>query len=214
MNEKTTKSFWIVATAIVSTTTLAVFVSGAGRIADLRVPIMLIGTALLGLSSGIAAIIYAGVFVKIRRRRARGATYRQTSRWHLGFWALSFTTFIIGIPVGVGSITLDLATGLVFVLAILLSSGGLWLQHGFIVSGRGGYPGKDERSERVQGKAAVATLFVSLAVIIELLVYNTVLVTSLGLPEVGGTAELLVLIVAITLSYVTLYWHFNGRADL
>lgn len=213
MNEKTTRSLWIVMTAIVSVAVLTVFVSGGGTTVDLKVPIMLVVTALLGLSSGIAAIIYMGVFMNLRRGRSRGVPYRQTSWWHLVFWALVLLTSVIAMPVGIGSITLDLPTGLAFVLAVLLCSGGLWIQHGFVVSGRGGYPAKDERTDIVQGKAALYVLFVSIGVIIELLVYDTVLASSLSLPELSGSAVLILLLAAIFVSYTVLHWRFSRRRD-
>jgi hypothetical protein len=211
INERLTRGLWIVTTAIVSVMIMAVFVSGRGTMVDLRVPVMLAVTALLGLSSGIAAIIYTGVFVQIRRRRSKHVPYRQTSWWHLVFWALVFSTSIIAMPVGIGSITLDLPTGLVFVLAVILSSGGLWVQHGFVISGRGGYAAKDERTDRVQGKAAIYVLFISIGVIIELLVYEAVLASSLSLPELSGSAVLILLLAAIFVSYTVLHWHLNRR---
>ncbi len=214
MNEKATRSLWIVTTVLIAVAIIFVFASGNGTAIDLRTPFWGVLVALLGLSVGIAAVIYTIAYAKITRALSRGIPYRQTSWWWLVFWALGLSTFMIGIPVGRGSITLDLPTGLVLVLGVLLCSGGLWIQHGFVVSGRGGYPGKDERTDRVQGKAAFYTLFVSIGVIIELLVYEVVFVGSLSFPELSGSATLILLLVAIVVSYVALHWHFNRRGEV
>jgi hypothetical protein len=214
MNEKTTWSLWIIMTAMISALILAIFASGGGTTIDLSTPFWRVLVALLGLSVGIAAVIYTITFAKIQRALSRGIPYRQTSWWWLVFWALSLSVGIIAIPVGRGSITLDLPTGLVVVLAVFLASGGLWIQHGFVVSGRGGYPAKDERTDRVQGKAALYTLFASIGVIIGLLVYDVTIAGSIGLQELSGSGVLILLLFAIVVSYAVLHWHFNKGGEV
>jgi hypothetical protein len=214
MNEKTTRSLWIVTTAMISATILLIFGSGDGTPIDLSTPFWRVLVALLGLSVGIAAVIYTIAYAKIMRALSRGIPYRQASWWWLVFWALCLSEGIISIAVGRGSITLDLLTGLVLVLAVLLSSGGLWIQHGFVVSGRGGYPAKDERTDQVQGKAALYTLFVSIGIIIGLLVYDVTIAGPISLPELSGSAVLILLLIAIVLSYVVLHWYFNRGGEV
>jgi hypothetical protein len=209
VNAKATRSLWMAATVLVAVAVLFVFVSGNGTTIDLRTPFWGVLVALLGLSVGVAAVIYTVAYVKIMRALSRGIPYRQTSWWWLVFWGLSLSEGIIAMPVGRGSITLDLPTGLVVVLAVFLASGGLWIQHGFVISGRSSYPAKDERTDRVQGKAALYTLFVSIGVIIGLLVYDVTLAGSIGLLELSGSAALILLLFAIVVSYAVLHWHFN-----
>jgi uncharacterized protein YacL len=66
----------------------------------------------------------------------------------------------------------------------------------------------------VQRKAALYTLFVSIGVIIGLLAYGITIAASISLPELSGSAVLILLLITIVLSYFVLHWHFNRGGEV
>ena len=77
-----------------------------------------------------------------------------------------------------------------------------------------GFPTKDERTMRVQGRAASYAIMVGSYFMILLLFYNMFSIEVLGWPELGSLPALNSTIIVMNLTYLGLQRYYGGKEEL
>ena len=79
---------------------------------------------------------------------------------------------------------------------------------------KSGYPLKDERTSKIQGKAALGTYYITLCYMVSVLLFNIFGVEIFGLPELeAGWAVISVMLVS-GFSFGLLSWYYAKRGEL
>lgn len=79
---------------------------------------------------------------------------------------------------------------------------------------RSGFPLKDERTTRLQGKAATLTFYIGVWYLLLLNYYNIYRIEFLDLEELGSMAVINSAVILMGLSYIALYAYFNKKEDV
>lgn len=77
-----------------------------------------------------------------------------------------------------------------------------------------GFPTKDERTMRIQGRAASYAIMVGSYFMILLLFYNMFSIEVLGWPELGSLPALNSTIIVMNLTYLGLQRYYGGKEDI
>jgi len=77
-----------------------------------------------------------------------------------------------------------------------------------------GFPTKDERTMRIQGRAASYAIMVGSYFMILLLFYNMFIIEVLGWPELGSLPALNSSIIVMNLTYLGLQRYYGGKEDI
>jgi cytochrome b561 len=79
---------------------------------------------------------------------------------------------------------------------------------------REGFPTKDERTMRIQGRAASYAIMVGSYFMILLLFYNMFIIEFLGWQELGSLPALNSSIIVMNLTYLGLQRYYGGKEDI
>jgi len=79
---------------------------------------------------------------------------------------------------------------------------------------KSGFPRADERTQKINGKAAYYALFMGQYFIIAILMVMLVGREFLGMPEIEAGYPLIASLLVSSLSYLTLRWHFSRKGEL
>jgi dolichyl-phosphate-mannose--protein O-mannosyl transferase len=79
---------------------------------------------------------------------------------------------------------------------------------------RAGYPLKDERTSKIQGKAALGTYYISLAFMISILILIIVGNEFLNLPEIETGWTVITIMLVSGISYGLLSWYYAKKGEL
>ncbi len=78
---------------------------------------------------------------------------------------------------------------------------------------RAGYPIKDERTSKIQGKAALGTYYISLSFMVSLLVWNIVGNEFLSLPELETGWTVIAIMLVSGISFALLSWYYAKKGE-
>ena len=78
---------------------------------------------------------------------------------------------------------------------------------------KAGYPFQDERTSKIQGKAALGTYYINLAFMISILVLNIVGNEFLGLPELETGWAVIALMLVSGISFGLLSWYYAKKGE-
>ena len=78
---------------------------------------------------------------------------------------------------------------------------------------RAGYPVKDERTSKIQGKAALGTYFINLSFMISILVWTIVGNEFLSLPELETGWTVIAIMLASGISFALLSWYYAKKGE-
>ena len=108
-----------------------------------------------------------------------------------------------------------------FIRPILMASIGItiallaaWRIRVSIRERKEGFPTKDERTMRIQGRAASYAIMVGSYFMILLLFYNMFSIEVLGWPELGSLPALNSTIIVMNLTYLGLQRYYGGKEEL
>jgi uncharacterized membrane protein len=79
---------------------------------------------------------------------------------------------------------------------------------------KAGYPMNDERTSKIQGKAALATYYISLSFMISLLLLNIIGNEFLSLPELEMGWTVIAIISVNGISFALLSWYYAKKGEL
>ena len=79
---------------------------------------------------------------------------------------------------------------------------------------KSGFPLADERTQKLNGKAAYYALFMGQYFIIAILLVMLVGREFFGMPEIEAGYPLIASLLVSSLSYLTLRWHFSRKGEL
>jgi len=79
---------------------------------------------------------------------------------------------------------------------------------------KAGYPFQDERTSKIQGKAALGTYYINLAFMISLLVLNIVGNEFLSLPELEAGWAVIAIMLVSGISFGLLSWYYAKKGEL
>lgn len=99
----------------------------------------------------------------------------------------------------------------ILVLMILIGIAVLWKT---LKEKKSGYPMADERTQKINGKAAYYAMFMGQYFIIAILLVMLVGREFLGMPEIEASYPLIASLLISSLSYLTLRWHFGKKGEL
>ena len=99
----------------------------------------------------------------------------------------------------------------ILVLMILIGIAVLWKT---LKEKKSGYPMADERTQKINGKAAYYAMFMGQYFIIAILLVMLVGREFLGMPEIEAGYPLIASLLISSLSYLTLRWHFGKKGEL
>lgn len=99
---------------------------------------------------------------------------------------------------------------LVGVIIALLA---VWRMRRSVQERKSGFPAKDERTMRIQGRAASYAIMVGSYFMILLLFYNMFIIEILGWPELGSLPALNSTIIVMNLSYLGLQRYYDRKVD-
>ncbi len=102
------------------------------------------------------------------------------------------------------------STGILAII-ILIGIAALWK---ILKEKKSGFPIADERTQRINGKAAYYALFMGQYFIIAYLFVNIVGSEFFGIPEIEAGYPLIASILVSSLSYLALRWHFGRKGEL
>ncbi len=105
---------------------------------------------------------------------------------------------------------LIVSTGILAII-ILIGIAALWKT---LKEKKSGFPIADERTQRINGKAAYYALFMGQYFIIAYLLVNIVGSEFFGIPEIEAGYPLVASILVSSLSYLALRWHFGRKGEL
>ncbi len=99
----------------------------------------------------------------------------------------------------------------ILAIIILIGIAALWKT---LKEKKSGFPMADERTQRINGKAAYYALFMGQYFIIAYLLVNIVGSEFFGIPEIEAGYPLIASILVSSLSYLALRWHFGRKGEL
>ena len=99
----------------------------------------------------------------------------------------------------------------ILALIILIGIAVLWKT---LKEKKSGFPIADERTQRINGKAAYYALFMGQYFIIAILMVMLVGREFLGMPEIEAGYPLIASVLVSSLSYLALRWHFGRKGEL
>ena len=99
----------------------------------------------------------------------------------------------------------------ILALIILIGIAVLWKT---LKEKKSGFPIADERTQRINGKAAYFALFMGQYFIIAILMVMLVGREFLGMPEIEAGYPLIASLLVSSLSYLALRWHFGRKGEL
>ena len=99
----------------------------------------------------------------------------------------------------------------ILALIILIGVLALWKT---LKEKKSGFPIADERTQRINGKAAYFALFMGQYFIIAILMVMLVGREFLGMPEIEAGYPLIASVLVSSLSYLALRWHFGRKGEL
>ena len=79
---------------------------------------------------------------------------------------------------------------------------------------KAGYPLRDERTSKIQGKAALGTYYISLAFMVSTLVWIIVGNEFLNLPEIDTGWTVIAIMLVSGISYGLLSWYYAKKGEL
>jgi UDP-N-acetylmuramyl pentapeptide phosphotransferase/UDP-N-acetylglucosamine-1-phosphate transferase len=79
---------------------------------------------------------------------------------------------------------------------------------------KSGYPMKDERTSKIQGKAALGTYYITLAFMISVLILNIVGKEFLSLPELEMGWTVIAIMLVMGFSFALLSWYYAKKGEL
>jgi magnesium-transporting ATPase (P-type) len=78
---------------------------------------------------------------------------------------------------------------------------------------KAGYPMKDERTSRIQGKAALGTYWINLCFMVSILILNIVGDEFLGLPELETGWTVIAIMLVSGISFALLSWYYAKKGE-
>ena len=78
---------------------------------------------------------------------------------------------------------------------------------------KAGYPMKDERTSKIQGKAALGTYYITLAFMISVLILNIVGKEFLSLPELEMGWTVIAIMLVMGFSFALLSWYYAKKGE-
>ncbi len=99
----------------------------------------------------------------------------------------------------------------ILALIILIGIAALWKT---LKEKKSGFPMADERTQKINGKAAYYALFMGQYFIIAYLLVNIVGSEFFGMPEIEAGYPLIASVLVSSLSYLALRWHFGRKGEL
>jgi len=78
---------------------------------------------------------------------------------------------------------------------------------------KAGYPMRDERTSKIQGKAALGTYYITLAFMISILILNIVGKEFLGLPELEMGWTVIAIMLVMGFSFALLSWYYAKKGE-
>ena len=79
---------------------------------------------------------------------------------------------------------------------------------------KAGYPMQDERTSKIQGKAALGTYWITTAFMISILILNIVGNEFLGLPELEMGWTVIAIMLVSGISFALLSWYYAKKGEL
>ncbi len=79
---------------------------------------------------------------------------------------------------------------------------------------KAGYPMKDERTSKIQGKAALGTYYINLTFMVSILVWNIFGNEFLGLPELETGWTVIAIMLVSGISFALLSWYYAKKGEL
>jgi UDP-N-acetylmuramyl pentapeptide phosphotransferase/UDP-N-acetylglucosamine-1-phosphate transferase len=79
---------------------------------------------------------------------------------------------------------------------------------------KAGYPMKDERTSKIQGKAALGTYWINTVFMISILILNIVGNEFLGLPELEMGWTVIAIMLVSGISFALLSWYYAKKGEL
>jgi hypothetical protein len=99
----------------------------------------------------------------------------------------------------------------ILALIILIGIAGLWKT---LKEKKSGFPIADERTQKINGKAAYYALFMGQYFIIAILMVMLVGREFLGMPEIEAGYPLIASLLVSSLSYLVLRWYLGRKGEL
>ena len=78
---------------------------------------------------------------------------------------------------------------------------------------KSGYPMKDERTSKIQGKAALGTYWINFTFMVSLLILNIVGNEFLGLPELEMGWTVIAIMLVSGISFALLSWYYAKKGE-
>jgi hypothetical protein len=78
---------------------------------------------------------------------------------------------------------------------------------------KAGYPMKDERTSKIQGKAALATYYINTAFMVSILILNIVGNEFLGLPELEMGWTVIAIMLVSGISFALMSWYYAKKGE-
>ncbi|MCW4017946.1 MAG: DUF2178 domain-containing protein [Candidatus Bathyarchaeota archaeon] len=79
---------------------------------------------------------------------------------------------------------------------------------------KAGYPTKDERTSKIQGKAAMGTYWINLAFMVSILLWNIFGKEFLSLPELETGWAVIAIMLVSGISFGLLSWYYAKKGEL
>lgn len=79
---------------------------------------------------------------------------------------------------------------------------------------KSGYPIQDERTTKINGKAAIGTYYINLAFMISLALFIIFGTECLALPELDAGWAIIAIMLVSGISYGLLSWYYSRKGDL
>ena len=97
------------------------------------------------------------------------------------------------------------------VLIVLISAYAIWKR---VKDKKSGFPLNDERTQKVDGKAAYYAMFMSQYFIIAYLLLNVAGRELFGMPEVESGYPMVATVLVSSVSFLVLRWHLGRKGEL
>ena len=78
---------------------------------------------------------------------------------------------------------------------------------------KAGYPTSDERTSKIQGKAALGTYYISLSFMVSLLILNIIGKEFLDLPELEAGWSVIAILLLNGISFALLSWYYAKKGE-
>jgi uncharacterized membrane protein YozB (DUF420 family) len=95
-------------------------------------------------------------------------------------------------------------------LAVIIGAFTIWKAHR---DRKSGFPRTDERTQRINGKAAFYSLYIGLYFMIAVLIVLLVGGEFFGFPDLDAMPALNATILVFSVSFLVLRWYFNRKGD-